>query len=219
MDVFKNYKIELIENQNIKKMKTKILAIITMFIVVLGITNSTYAAPVNNATVTVLTNISAISKIEVHGNVELYISDGSTDQVKVYNKYYSESALVQSTNGVLRITSYNPEKLVVWVTANDLRSVSAYDNAEVKSFGNISKIEFNIDLHNNASANFNLDAFSANVAVNDHARADLSGTADEFNLSRNFSSSVNSYNFKAVHYTENKINFPVETKDDDMTSI
>jgi len=185
-----------------------------MFIVVLGITNSTYAAAKNSATVTVLNNISAINKIEVHGNVELFISDGSTDQVKVYNKYYSESALVQSTNGVLRITSYNAEKLVVWVTANDLTSVSAYDNAEVKSFGDISKIEFNVDLYNNASAKLNLNAFSANVTVNDHAKADLSGSANDFILSRNFASSVNNYNFKAVHYTDNKVNFPAETKDD-----
>ena len=190
-----------------------------MFVVALGITKTTYAATANNTTVTVLTGISAINKIEVHGNVELFISDGSADQVKVYNKYYSESALVQSKNGVLRITSYNSEKLVVWVTANDLRSVSAYDNAEVKSFGDISKIEFDVDLHNNATAKLNLDAFSANVTVKDNAKADLSGTANEFTLNRNVASSVDSSNFSAVHYTEKKINSPVVAKDDDMIGI
>ena len=200
-------------------MKTKIFSIIAMFVVVSGITKSTYAAPVNKAVVTTLTGISAISKIEVHGNVELFISDGTTDQVKVYNKYYSESALVQSSNGVLRITSYNPEKLVVWVTANDLGSVTAYDNAEVRSFGDISKIEFNVDLHNNASAKLHLEVYSANVTVNDHAKADLSGDADEFNLNSNFASSVNNFNFKVARYTENKINFPAETKDDNMAGI
>ncbi len=50
-------------------MKTKIISIITALIVVLGISNLTYAAPVNNAVVTTLTGISAINKIEVHGNV------------------------------------------------------------------------------------------------------------------------------------------------------
>ena len=205
---------QITDNQNNNKMKTKITAIITMFVVVLGIANLTYAAPVNNKTVTVLTGISAINKIEVHGNVELFISDGNADQVKVYNKYYSESALVQSTNGVLRITSYNTEKLVVWVTANDLRSIAAYDNSEVRSFGDLSKIEFNVDLHNNASAKLSLNAYNANVTVNDHAKADLSGNANEFTLSHNFASSVNNFNFSAIHYTENKINFPAEDKDD-----
>ena len=210
---------QITDNQNNNKMKTRIFSIITMFVVVLGIAKSTYAAPANNTNVTVLTGISAINKIEIHGNVELFISDGPKDQVKVYNKYYSESALVQSTNGLLRITSYNPEKLVVWVTANDLSSIAAYDNAEVRSFGDISKIEFNVDLHNGASANLKLDAFSASVNVNDHAKVDLSGTADEFNLSHNFASSVNNYDFKAVRYSEKKVNFPARTNDGDMTGI
>src|SRR4051812_8196368 len=116
-------KTQITDNQNNNKMKTRIISAITMLVVVLGITKSSYAAAKDNTTVTVLNNISAINKIELHGNVELYISDGSADQVKVYNKYYSESALVQNTNGVLRITSYNSEKLVVWVTAADLRSI------------------------------------------------------------------------------------------------
>src|ERR1700761_7700169 len=145
-------KIQLTDNQKISNMKTRILSIIAIVIVVLGITNLSYAATSNAAVVTTLTGISAINKIEVHGNVELFISDGNADQVKVYNKYYSESALVQSNNGLLRISSYTAEKLIVWVTAADLRSVSAYDNSTVKSFGDLSKIEFSVDLHNTASA-------------------------------------------------------------------
>jgi hypothetical protein len=200
-------------------MKTKIISLITMFVVVLGITNSTYAAASNNATVTILNNISAINKIEVHGNVQLYISDGSADQVKVYNKYYSESALIQSANGVLRITSYQAEKLVVWVTAADLRSVSAYDNADVKSFGDLSKIEFNVDLHNNASAKLNLDAYSANVNVTDSAKAELCGSANEFTLSHNLGSTVNNSNFTATYYKENKINKPANNEDSDLVGL
>src|SRR6185437_103131 len=138
-------------------MKFKILSVIAVSVAALGISKSTYAAPAAGAKFTVVSEISNINKIEIHGNVELSVSDGSTDQVKVYNHYYSESALVQSKNGVLRITSYMPEKLVVWVTANDLRAISAYDNAEIKSFGKLSKIELDVDLHNNASAKLNLD--------------------------------------------------------------
>jgi hypothetical protein len=195
-------------------MKKIILSIFALATVVIGTTNLSNAAPVNTAFVTTLTDISAINNIEVHGNVTLYISDASSDQVKVYNKYYSETALVQSKNGTLRISSYTTEKLIVWVSSNDLRSVSAYDNAEVKSFGNLSKIEFNVDLHDNASAKLNLDAFSANVTVSDHAKADLSGSATQLVLSHNYAASVNAFNFRATHFTENKINFPAVTKDD-----
>lgn len=192
-------------------MKTKFLSLLTVSAIVLGLSTSTYAATKNSAAKndsevsTVLTNISKINKIEIHGNVELFVSDGSSDQVKVYNRYYAENALVQNQKGVLRISSYSNQKLVVWVTANDLRSITAYDNAQVKSFGKLSPIELNVDLHNNASASLNLDAYSANVTLADHAKADLSGSANEFNLKHDIATSVNRYNFAAMHYTDNAI--------------
>jgi Putative auto-transporter adhesin, head GIN domain len=219
----KMIKTQITDNHNIKKMKTKISAIITMFVVALGITNLTYAAPVNSAAVTVLTDIKSINKIEIRGNVELFISDGATDQVKVYNKYYSESALVQSSNGVLRITSYNAEKLVVWVTANDLSSVSAYDNAEVSSFGDLSKIEFNVDLHNNASAKLNLEAYSANLTVSDQAKANLSGSADEYTLKYSNAANVDQTGFVAGNTSKTLTTVaakkPVATDFDDLANL
>src|SRR6202012_2203325 len=148
MDVFKNKEVQIIDNQNINnnKMKTKILSFVTIAAIVLGISTTTFAATKNdsaakdNEVSTVLTNVSKINKIEVRGNVELYISDGSSDQVKVYNRYYSESALVQNQKGVLRISSFSAQKLVVWVTAEQLSAITAYDNAEVRSFGKLSPI-------------------------------------------------------------------------------
>ncbi|HEY8782671.1 MAG TPA: DUF2807 domain-containing protein [Mucilaginibacter sp.] len=181
-------------------MKTQIITLFTALALSAGIAKTTYAAvPAKGENVTVLTGISAINKIEVRGNVELYISDGETDQVKVYNKYYGESALVQNKNGVLRIASYKAEKLVVWIKAADLRSVSAFDNAEVKSFGDLSKIEFEVDLHNNASAKLSLDAYSASVIVNDEAKASLSGKADQYDLKYSNAENVDEKDFEAVH--------------------
>jgi hypothetical protein len=205
-------------------MKIKFFSFVAIAAIVLGIGNSTYAAAKNdsaakeNEVSTMLTDVNKINKIEVHGNVELYVSDGSSDQVKVYNRYYTESALVQSRNGVLRISSYSAQKLVVWVTAYDLRSISVYDNAEVKSFGKLSPIEFNVDLHNNASAKLDLEAYSANVEVSDHAKADLSGSANEFTLNHDLATSVNKYNFAAAHSSENT-NSPVNAKNMDLAGL
>lgn len=194
-------------------MKTKILSLIAISVVVLGLTTTTYAATANNDNYTVLSDISTINKIEVYGNVELYVSDASSDQVKVYNKYYSESALVQSKNGVLRISSYKAEKLVVWVSANDLRAISAYDNAVVKSFGDISKIEFNVDLHDNASAKLNLNAYNADVTVKDNAKIALNGSVEQYNLTHNLTATVNNNNVTSKHFTENKIIIPAGNDD------
>jgi hypothetical protein len=185
-------------------MKTQIITLFTALVLVTGIAKANNVAPVKNQTAVVLTDISTINKIEVHGNVELYVSDGATDQVKVYNKYYGESALVQSKNGVLRISSYKAEKLVVWVTAADLRSISAFDNAEVNSFGNLSKIEFAVDLHNNASAKLNLDAFTASLTVNDEAKAKLSGNATEYNLKYSHAENVSQADFVATHSSKSQ---------------
>ena len=187
-------------------MKTSVLTIFSALVLVAGIANNSNAADVKNSdsNYTVLTDISAINKIEVRGNVEVYVSDASADQVKVYNQYYNQGALVQSQNGVLRITSYKAEKLVVWVSANDLRSISAYDNAVVKSFGKLSKIELNVDLHDNASAKLDVEAFSADVTVKDRAKVELSGTAEQYNLNRNALATVNNSNLKANNFHQNE---------------
>jgi len=192
-------------------MKTAILTLATIASIALGIGTKTYAAEnngtakSNNEVSTVLVNVSKISKIEVRGNVELFVSDGESDQVKVYNKYYQQSALVQSQNGVLRITSYADQKLVVWIKAADLRAISVYDNAEVKSFGKLNAIELDVKLHDNASAKLDMDAYSANITVKDRAIADLSGTAGQLNLKHDVTASVNKYDLKAATLIENKI--------------
>ncbi len=200
-------------------MKTQIITILTALVLVTGVAKADTTAAAKNEDVTILNDVSAINKIEVRGNVMLYISDGSADQVKVYNKYYAESALVKSRNGVLSIASYKAEKLVVWVTAADLSSIAAYDNSEVKTFGDVSKIEFNVELHNNASAKLSFDAFALNVTVADNAKADISGTATEFTLNRSVGSTVNRTGLSAEHFADNKTGVAVAAKSDDITAL
>jgi Putative auto-transporter adhesin, head GIN domain len=185
-------------------MKTKMLSIALMFVVMSAITKSTYANTATTAA-TVLNDIKSINKIELHGNVELFISDNAPEQVTVYNKYYAENALVQNSKGVLRISSYGAEKLIIWVTSDNLSAVSAYDNAEVKSFGDVSKIEFNIDLHDNATARLNFNTYSANVTLKGNAKIELSGNVIDFNLNHNAGSTVINADFSAERYTENNI--------------
>ncbi|MDN3580007.1 GIN domain-containing protein [Mucilaginibacter flavus] len=200
-------------------MKSKLFTIAASLLLVAGITNSTLASTINtNNVATVLTDVSNINKIEIRGNVELYVSAGTADQVKVYNKYYAESALVQSSKGVLRIASYTKEKLVVWVTANDLRNISAYDNAEVKSFGNLSAIELEVNMHNNATANLTLDTYQTNVNVSDHAKIELSGKTEVYSLTHNSQSTVNNNKFIAANYTD-KLNTTAKVQNDELAGI
>ena len=89
-------------------MKTQVITIAAIIALAFGTVNVSNAATKHN-TVTVLEKVSKINNIEVHGNVQVYVSDGPADQVKVYNDYYAENALVQSQNGTLRISSYKAE--------------------------------------------------------------------------------------------------------------
>jgi len=198
-------------------MKSTILSLILSFGVMAGSANNTYAASSANAEYTILNNIAAINKIEVHGNVELFISDNDAQTVKVYNKYYAESALVQNKNGVLRISSYSPEKLVVWVNSANLNAISAYDNAEVRSFGNVSKIEFSIELHDNATANLSLNSYRADVTLLDQAKIELDGSVSEFNLSRSAASIIVKHDLMV--FDANSSNTITETSKKDLAHL
>lgn len=190
-------------------MKTSVLTIATIFALALGTVTSTFASVTNNnneEVSTVLTNVSKINKIELHGNVELFVSDGSADEVKVYNKYYAESALVQNQNGTLRISSYTDKKLVVWVKAADLQSIVANDNSSVKSFGSLQKLDLDVTLNNNSSADLNLDAYKASINVNDRAKANISGTVNDYNLVQDQSATVNHANLAAANRSKTVTN-------------
>lgn len=193
-------------------MKKSILTLAIAIASVVGLNSNAFAAK-NSREAIVLTDITRINNIEVHGNVDVYLSDGTADQVKVYNDYYTESALVQNKNGVLTISSYKAEKLVVWITVTNLHSLAAYDNAQVKSFGKLSVLDLNVNLYNDASARLNLDAYAVNVKLNDHAKADLEGTVTEADLSYDYRSYLNTTNLDSYHMVKKAISsYPTSNK-------
>ena len=199
-------------------MKPSILTLAIALSVLLGASQAASAAIDDKETVTTLSQVGQISKIEVHGNVELYVSYGQTDQVKVYNNYYAESAMVQGQDGVLRIASYKDQKLVVWVSAANLQKLSVYDNAVVKSFGKLSALELNVNLYDHASAQLNLDVYAVNVKLNGHAKADVSGSAYSANLSGDHSSTLNYALLDSEHLVK-KTNTDYLNADDSLVAI
>lgn len=192
-------------------MKTSILTVAILFATLSGISQATYAASNNNTEEsTTLAAVNNISEIELHGNIELYLSEGTADQVKVYNKYFSDNAFIQDQNGVLRITSYNTHKLKVWVTASQLQKLSIYDNAEVRSFGKFSAIDLDVKLYNNASVKLNIEAYAASITLNDSAKADLTGDITEASLRYDQSSFLNHSALNVSHLTKTE-NFNMGT--------
>ena len=183
-------------------MKTITLTIAIVLLSILSISTTGYAAAKSNNIETVLSNISNFTDIEVNGNVELYVSTGQTNNVKVYDSYYNQNALVQEQNGTLRVSSYKAQKLVVWVTVADLHSITATDNAVIKSFGKLSAIDFTLNLKNKATAQLDLDVNNASIALNDNTRADLSGFAGESTTAVNPAAKLNVTKFIAAKNEE-----------------
>jgi hypothetical protein len=197
-------------------MKTTILTFALSLATVVGITNTTFAADGNTAkTATVLTEVSSINAIEVRGNVEVYVSDGTADQVKVYNQYYSDNAMIQDAKGTLRIASYSDQKLTVWVTASQLQKLSVYDNASVKSFGKLSAINLDVELYNNATAKLNIDAFGAAITLNNNAKAELAGNITEGVVKYDDASALKTTDLTATHLVKAE----KATAKDELTEI
>lgn len=183
-------------------MKTGIITIITLLTIILSVNVSNAATRNRDGNQVAVLAINNISKIEASGNVEVYVTNGDKDQVKVFDKYYDQNALVQDKDGVLRISSYSKDKLVVLVTVSDLRSITANDNASVKSYGKLSVIDLSVVLNNNASAQLKLDAIAASITLNSRAVANLSGNVVDYTANYSQSSTLNKTDLTVVNSTE-----------------
>jgi hypothetical protein len=190
-------------------MKATVLTLIAAVILTATVTTTKATAATTTESIT-LTGINKISKIEAHGNVEVFITNGTKDAVKVYETaYYASSALVQEQNGTLRITNYDKaKKLLVEVTVTDLRNVAAYDNAVIKS-DKLALVDLSVDLYNNAYAGLQLSNYAASINVNDQAKADLSGDVTEYSLTYSYGATVNRTELAAMNTNENRVAAPV----------
>ena len=188
-------------------MKTTFLTLIAALTLTLGTSSFASAKTMENGA-TVLPNITAISKIEAHGNVEVFVTNGTKDGVKVYGDYYSTGTLVQQDKGVLRVTNYDKaQKLIVEVTVTDLRNIAAYDNAVIKS-DKLSLIDLKVDLYNQAYAGLVLNNYATTLNVHGQAKADISGNVDNYSLVYGSGTTVNRSQLAAVNAEEKRIAAP-----------
>jgi hypothetical protein len=163
-------------------MRTKFTTVLTGIVaVIMLITTQTSRAAENNQ-VTKLTEIKNISKVTATGNVEVFLSQGATEGVTVYNKYYSENALVQLEDGELRITSYGTEKLQVWVQVDRLSSIEANGTAKIQSLNKITALNLSVKLDDSATAILNTETISSDAQVNGSSSLSLTGSAEDHAL-------------------------------------
>ncbi len=161
-------------------MKTSIKTLFAAVLTLVVLTSSAFASSdVKSNNFTVLNQVKNITKLEVKGNVDVILVQASTESVKVNDSYYSKNALVQEKDGVLRISSFEKERLTVTVYVRNLASIEAADNATVNTFGKMSFLSLDVILKDKATANIDATTINLYTSIKDNASLILSGATTE----------------------------------------
>lgn len=182
-------------------MKTKFLNLLAVTVIAFTLIIISSSKKVKAAdkpvTMTRLAHVKHINKIIVNGNVDVYLNQGSAEDLKVYNDYYSKNALVQWENGTLRISSFEKEKLAVWITVTDLAVIEASGNSSVRSLNSISSIDLSINLAGQATANIEAKVVNLYSSVADAAKLELAGDSENQQMELSGISSYDASRFTA----------------------
>ena len=146
---------------------------------------------------TILKEVKSINKIVVSGNVDVYVMQAPTESVKVYDKYYSKNALVQEKDGVLRISSFEKERLAVTVYVRNISTIEASENAAVKTYGKVNFLSLDVLLKDKATAEINANTVNLFTSVKDQASLKLSGSTEEHFALMSTSAKMTTGNFVA----------------------
>lgn len=187
-----------------KTLKTKLFASLYVVLFILIIISGTkkVVAAENAPVVTEIKEKAAISKIYAKGNVEVFITQGDEQSVRVYDNYYGKNALTQvEADGTLRISSHNDKKLSVWVTVANLKSIEAHDQAVVYSVNKLRTLDLKVSLNNSAMAHLDVDAYELNSEISDSSKLVLRGRAEVQNVDASNFSNIDVSKFESINET------------------
>lgn len=179
-------------------MKTSIKSIIAIALTAVVVSVSSINVKAEDHTqVTVLSEVKKVNKINVSGNVELILVQSADESVKVYDNYFSKNALVQQKDGELRISSFNKETLTVVVYVTSLNTITASNNATVRTAGKFNTLDLTVNLNDNATAKLNTNTISLSTNVSGKANLTLSGSTTAYDAVLGSVAKVNMEQFAA----------------------
>lgn len=180
-------------------MKSIIKNFIAAGITATVILGTTFAAQADSGKkmATVLPTLKNFRKISVSGNVELILIQDAEENVKVYNDYYANNALVQQNADVLRISSFGKEKLTVMVHVKNLYAIEAQDHASVKTYGSFNLLGLDVVLHDQATADINANTVSLTTMAGEGTQLRLAGTTDNYTAKIGDNANLNLEGFTA----------------------
>ncbi|MEO5910478.1 MAG: DUF2807 domain-containing protein [Pelobium sp.] len=183
-----------------KNLKTRMVTALYVGLFILIMVSGTQklnAAETKNYVMVELKESAPIDKIYAKGNVEVFISQGEEQSIKVYDNYYGKNALTQIENGTLRISSFESKKLSVWITIKNLKSIEAYDHALVYGVNKLNLLDLNVTLENQAVANLNLSAYQLTTNISDSSKLILKGDTEFHQINAHQDSNIDISKFTA----------------------
>lgn len=184
-----------------KTLTTRLFAslYVALFILILVSGTKKVVAADNAPVVTEIKEKAIITKIYAKGNVEVFITQGDEQSVKVYDNYYGKNALTQvESDGTLRVSSHSDKKLSVWVTVVDLKGIEAHDQAVVYTVNKLRALDLQVTLSKSAIAHLEVDTYELNTNISDSSKLVLVGRTEVQNVNASNYSNLDVSKFEAT---------------------
>jgi hypothetical protein len=145
--------------------------------------------------------------IKVNGNVQVYISQGNKESIRVVTSGAGDKVSVQKEGKKLLISSSEEMPASVYVCVKDLKRIEASDRSSVKSQGNIDLSVLQVFLSEQASAELNVNTEGLYTVVKDGSDLKLSGKSEEHILVKGQSSTVKTTGFVSEKTESSELSF------------
>ena len=137
-----------------------------------------------------------INKIELDGNIKVYLKQGLNESLEVYGNE-PRNTQAHFKNGILYISSDAPETLEIGLTVNNLSSIVASGNAVLCSTNRIRSLDLEIKLEDSASAKLELEALNVFSSLEDWSSLELTGNAETLHMDLYGAADTNTEKFSA----------------------
>lgn len=154
------------------------LTVLAFVVIIISSSNKGKAAEKAAAAIE-FKKVKNIYKIVVKGSVDLYITQGAEESLKVYD---GKQADVKLENGTLSISSAQNQRMAVSVTVKNLSAIEAGDNSKVRTMNEISTVNLDLQFNDQADGQIEAKAISISSILSDQAKLELSGESESQHL-------------------------------------
>lgn len=164
-------------------MKTKISRMLALtvwaFVVIIISSSGKSKAAERTETSPDLKNTKRISKIIVAGNVNVFLTQGIKEDIQFDNQKH---ATLRYKNDVLYISSFGKQRISVSLTVTNLSAIVAGGNVIVRTMNELSSIDLDIQLKDNASAQIEAQAVNITSSLTGASKLELAGESENQHL-------------------------------------